>query len=200
MAPTTAEWNAVKETVRQLYVIENKTRIKQWEFKKKCKEGDMRAVYRISKRHLNEGKGSVFMIRGCEVRRETALHYFERRGLKESDLQHLINDAAPTPSDVCCLSPNLEQQPLASTDQLRSRLRESLSAPDDPTTFHHDPADQRSQKTLQILDRERLERGLAPISVEIFVNSIPPSIRLGELEYVLFHATTYLDASYDSTI
>lgn len=81
-----------------------KTRIKQWGLDKKNKEGDMRAIVRKEARRSEQGRRSVFRVRGKVVDFERVLDYWSRRGIS---IENVLDrqTASATLDAVECLSP-----------------------------------------------------------------------------------------------
>ena len=83
-----------------------KSRLHQWGLDKKKKEHEMLEVIRIGLKRKDIERESVFQIRGRPVTLGDALHYFNRKGIKDPQM---LLDASPepsSPSDVSCQTPS----------------------------------------------------------------------------------------------
>lgn len=84
-----------------------KSRLSKWGLDKNRKDHEMRALYRKTKRRDRDGKETVATVRGRRVQLDTALHYFERKGIRLSDLDQEsgASQVPSTPPDIRCYTP-----------------------------------------------------------------------------------------------
>ena len=123
--PKPEDWIRVQAHIRQLYVVEQKplkevsrilasqhgfhathrmykSRIQAWKFDKKFKETEWRQIIEIWRRRRDEeGKESIFKIRGRTVTSAKIRKFLKRKKIDEGEFLSSIEDSEPLPEIIC---------------------------------------------------------------------------------------------------
>ena len=137
--PKPEDWLRVQSHIRQLYVVDQrplkevsrllaeqhgfhatqrmyKSRIQAWKFDKKFKETEWRQIIQIWKRRREEeGKESIFKIRGRTVTSAKIRKFLKRKKIDEAEFLATIEESDPL-SDIVCWTPAGSPMPNLSRD------------------------------------------------------------------------------------
>ena len=148
-----------------------KSRLHSWGLDKKKKEHEMLDLVRQGLQHQGDEKNKVFFIRGKAVTLADALHYFNRKGIKDpaslldQNGEHALDLSSPDDADI--------QTPLSMTgDILDSAARGDSDY--EPGATYLRPSKAFTSIPLQVKPSDFADRQLASLQVALDLHEIKP--------------------------